>query len=293
MSRWFKNCFSEYYSEKKEENGNEEKAELGRIYLLPVEKILPNRSQPRKNFSDEAILSLADSIKQYGILQPLTVRCCESLGVGEYELVAGERRLRAARVLGMTKVPCIVINADDERSATLAIIENLQREDLDMFETAEALLSLMELHRMTQEEIASMLSVSQSYIANKIRILRLNTEERSIILSNGLSERHARAVLKLEDEKGRVEALRHIAEKKLNVSEAEKYVEESLYVEKRAKKRGKGKFVIKDIRIFYNTIEKAIATVHKAGIGIEKEEKEGENGIELIIRIPKAKERGT
>lgn len=288
MSRWFKSCFSEYYEDKAEENGEAaEKLEFGRIYMLPVEKILPNRSQPRKNFSDEAILSLADSIRQYGILQPLTVRYCSSLGVGEYELVAGERRLRAASVLGITKVPCIVINADNERSATLAVIENLQREDLDMFETASALSSLMELHGMTQEEIAGLLSVSQPYVANKLRILRLGEKERGFILSKGLGERHARAVLKIEDEEKRLLALKHISEKDLTAAQSEEYVKELLSTDKKSKKVKKSKLVIKDIRIFYNTIDKAIATVHKAGIGIIKEEKEKEDGIELIIKIPK------
>lgn len=298
MTKWFKKCFSEYYSEIEKERADTETdsrkttdaeycdSEYGRIYMIETYRIKPNRSQPRKNFEDDAILSLADSIKRYGMLQPLTIRAFDS-DSSDFELVAGERRLRAAGILGLTEVPCIIITASDEQSATLAIIENIQRENLNMFETAEAIASLIDLHGMTQERIARDLSMSQSYVANKLRILRLGEDERALIIDNKLSERHARALIKIENMKLRKQALDYIIDKHLNVTASEEYIDGVLANEKDKKTRVKRKFVIKDIRIFYNTIDKAIATVHKAGIGIVKDEVESESEVQLIIRIPK------
>ncbi len=275
------------------------------VYDIPTEAILPNRAQPRRVFEEDAIIKLADSIRQYGILQPLTVRRIEDDGEdggsngkknkcsleksGRYELIAGERRLRAAKLLRMPTVPCLILEADSRRSAEIAIIENLQREDLNMFEEASAIAALMGIYRMTQEQIAACLSLSQSCVANKLRILRLSEEERRIILVYGLTERHARALLKLGDGERRLRALETIAERKMNVSAAEKYIEELLSPPLQpitVPQKSKRRFVIKDMRLFYNSIDRAIDTVRRAGIEVSSEKKEADGLIELVITIP-------
>ena len=194
--------------------------ESERVCMLEECRILSNKRQPRKLFEERSILSLADSIHRHGILQPLSVR-----KEGQnYELVAGERRLRAARLLKMKRVPCIIINIDEETSAIISIIENIQRQDLNIFEEAMAIMTLKELYAMTQESIARTLSVSQSYVANKLRILRLSPEEQRKIIEQGLSERHCRALLRLDGEL-RSEALDYIIRHNLNVAAAEGYVD--------------------------------------------------------------------
>ena len=208
------------------------------IHHINIDDIVPNRSQPRSVFNQNAILRLSDSIRRYGILQPLTVRkVMLPISGGErerkpsgpnpviYELVAGERRLRAAKIAELTTVPCIIINTDDATCAELAIIENLLRENLNMFELAEAFSRLIHEFHLTQEEAARRVSMSQSAVANKLRILRLLPEEREKILQNGLTERHARALLKLNDPCLRADVLCHIIEKKCNVSATETYID--------------------------------------------------------------------
>jgi ParB family chromosome partitioning protein len=202
---------------------------------IPIGDIVPNRSQPRTSFNQNAIARLSDSIRRYGILQPLTVRkmlipsdTCENAPAVRYELVAGERRLRAAKLAEMAHVPCIIINTDDATSAELAIIENLLREDLNMFEQAEAFSRLIREFHLTQDEAARRVSMSQSAVANKLRILRLLPEERQKILTAGLTERHARALLKLSDPTLRGEVLDYILERKLNVSASEAYIDRLL-----------------------------------------------------------------
>ncbi len=289
MDNWFKKYFPDFYCEKasvqtKEGPPTREKPDLGRIYMIDREKIFPNRSQPRKSFDDEAIFSLADSIRRYGILQPLTVRSLGDDG-DEYELVAGERRLRAAGLLGLDRVPCIMINANDEQSAVLSIIENIQREDLNMFEVASALDALTRVRGMTQERAARVLSVSQAYIANKLRLLRFSENEKELVISSGLTERHARAALRLDDPKKREAALRHMAELRLNVADSEKYVDSLLEGPRRRAPRPKRKVIIKDLRIFYNTLDRAVDLIKRAGIEVEREQREEEDCTELVIRI--------
>ena len=231
----------------------------GAILQLPIDDIIPNRSQPRSAFNQNAIVRLADSIRRYGILQPLTVRkilippkhrlqsaarpispdgdyipapptsaAARSDCTVLYELIAGERRLRAARHAGLAHVPCIVINTDDSTGAELAIIENLLREDLNMFEQAEAFRRLMEEFMLTQEEVARRVTLSQSAVANKLRLLRLSRDERQTILSSGLTERHARALLKIQDNGLRARVLAQITARKLNVSATERYIDSIL-----------------------------------------------------------------
>lgn len=216
---------------------NDETETSGQAVLeLPIKDIIPNRNQPRSTFNYNAIQRLSDSIRRYGILQPLTVRKVllpssatrPSRGEVVYELIAGERRLRAAKLAELTTVPCIVINTDDATSAELAIVENLLRENLNMFEQAEAFERLIREFHLTQDEAARRVSMSQSAVANKLRILRLLPQERQRILETGLTERHARALLKLNEPSLRGEVLQRIIEKKMNVSATEAYIDKLL-----------------------------------------------------------------
>lgn len=276
----------------------------GRIYALDPATISPNPAQPRKRFDDEAIIRLADSIRQYGILQPLSVRrlpagdttdtaqehtdACPDTGKSNkplYEIIAGERRLRAAKLLGLTEIPCIIIEADDRLSAELAIIENIQRENLNIFEQAGAIAALIDIYSLTQEQVARQLSASQSYVANKLRILRLTSAERSVILDNGLTERHARALLKIADGELRMKTLAHIASRGLNVAASETYIENVLTEDREERAKGKRKLIIKDIRIFYNTVDHAVEVVRQAGIDITSDRREVGDGVEFTIKI--------
>ena len=250
-----------------------------RIVKIKITDIFENFAQPRKHFDTDAVKRLAESISQNGLLQPLSVRKKEY----GYELIAGERRLRALKLLGYEFAPCIVINVDDKKSAALAIIENMQREDLNVFEQAQGIASLMALTSSSQTEIASKLGLSQSAVANKLRLLRLSQKERLIITEKKLSERHARAVIRIEDEKTRLNALIYIAEKGLNVSQSEKYVEKLLS----KKKEGTAKLVFKDLRIFTNTINMAVETMRRSGVLANLSKGETEGYIEYTIRIPK------
>ena len=195
------------------------------IFQIRTDSIRPNRAQPRADFDNNAIIRLADSIRRYGILQPLTVRRSEDDDMYDYELIAGERRLRAARMLGYFTVPCIVTQADEKMSAEMAIIENLLREDLNMFEQAYGFRTLIENHHLTQEEVARRMSLSQSAVANKLRLLKLSYEEQTAVLETGLSERHARAVLRIADEELRAHTIRRAAAEHWNVQQTETYVE--------------------------------------------------------------------
>ena len=254
--------------------------ENGRIVELEASAIRPNPAQPRREFDTEALLSLSESIRRHGILQPPVVR---RITEGCYELIAGERRLRAALLCGMSTIPCLVREGEDGESAELSIIENLQRRDLNMFEEAGAIAALCDRFRLTQEQVGARLSVSQSYVANKLRLLRLSEAEREVILTGRLTERHARAALRLPPER-RHAALLQMAKRELNVAAAERLVE-SLLAEKKGRARHTG--VIKDIRIFYNSLDRAMRLVREAGIGIRADRSESEEEITLTVRIEK------
>ena len=250
-----------------------------RICKIKISEISENEFQPRKYFSENAIESLAESIKQNGLISPLTVRKAKK----GYMLVAGERRLRALKLLGRQYAPCIVLDIEDKASATLAIIENLQREDLNPFEQAEAIYTLISKWGLTQSEAAEKLSLSQSAVANKLRLLRLSQEERAVILKNSLTERHARALLSIKETEARRAALNYIVRHKLNVEKSEKYIENLL----RKPKGGDTKMVFKDLRIFINTIHMAVETMRKSGVMASATKGESEGFIEYTIRIPK------
>lgn len=255
-----------------------------KIYMISPYDISPNPSQPRKYFTDEAIYRLADSIKNHGLIQPLTVRKTEN----GYELIAGERRLRALKILGYSEVPCVVSNVNNEESAHLAIIENIQRENLNMFEQANAILNLIKVHCLTQEKIAAELSCSQSYVANKLRLLKISDEEKSIIIENSLTERHARCLLRIKDEDKRKTALRTVIRKNYNVAATEEYIDKLLAADKTEKSdKGKTKVIVKDMKLFINTIDKAIETMRMTGFDVETTKRETAENTEIIIAIPK------
>jgi len=255
---------------------------LNKVVQLPVEKIVPNPHQPRKNFDDAELNMLAESIKQNGILQPLSARKVDD----GYELISGERRLRAAKLIGLENVPCIVVDITERNSAVLAIVENIQRQDLSFFEEAIAIEKLIDFYGMTQEDAAIKLGKAQSTIANKLRLLKLSEKEMEMIAENGLTERHARALLRLNTPEQRLYAIERISKGKLNVERAEKLVDEILsdQKEKESIKRRSGAF--KDIRLFINTISKAVETMQAAGINAESQKIRSDGYIEYIVKIP-------
>lgn len=254
-----------------------------------VSDIVRNPNQPRKYFDPEAIAQLAESIRQYGVLNPLTVRRAPG---GGYELVAGERRLRAARVAGLNDVPCLVIAADNEDSSAIALVENLQRRDLDFFEEAEGFKRLIDQYGLTQEEAARKVGKTQSAVANKLRLLRLSEQNMELIRSAGLTERHARCLLRLNDETDRINATNYIIEHDLNVSRAEQYVD-ALLLEKQSPPvpGGERKVVrlIKDVRFFLNTLNRAVGVMVDAGIGATVDQTEEDDCLTLTIQIPHAR----
>ena len=253
------------------------------VVNIPIAKIKPNARQPRKYFDKDALLELARSIMQNGILQPLIIRNSED---NMYELIAGERRLRAALMSGLTQVPCIVIEADDNQSAVLSLLENLQRQDLNFFEEAEGIAKLIEYCGQTQDQVASSLGKTQSTIANKLRLLRLNQNIRAIIIDAGLTERHARALLRL-GEGEQTAVLKQIIANDLNVSDTEKLVEQLVFPGQ-AKPETHTTSIIKDVRIFLNTITNAVNVMKKAGIDAVAVKQEFPEYYEYTVRIPKA-----
>ena len=200
----------------------------GRVVQIDLRLIRANTSQPRQDFDADSIIKLADSIRRYGILQPLTARKVPLSGGYCYELIAGERRLRAAKMLGLKTVPCLLSEVNEALSAELALVENILRENLGMFEQAAAFAQLCERYGRTQDEIAAKMGMSQPAVANKMRLLRLTPEERTLISENHLTERHARAFLRIGLKATRLLAIHHVIEKNLNVAETEKYVADLL-----------------------------------------------------------------
>lgn len=259
------------------------------IVQIPTEKLLPNPYQPRKQFKSEEMLSLADSIKENGVLQPLL--CRQINNSDYYELVAGERRLRASILANLQTVPCIIIDCDYRDSAVYSILENIQRSDLDFFEEARAIAHLMNQFGMTQQQIGKKLGKSQSALSNKLRLLRLPTDVRYFIEKEGLSERHARALLKIDNDKDMWTALKVITDRHLNVEQTEAYIDS--LTDKRVKPKKTVIKIFKDIRIFVNTVDKAIATMKEAGIDAQSDKTETDEYIEYRVRIPKEAQKRT
>ena len=259
--------------------GNER--QLRRIKTTQISR---NPNQPRKYFEPEAISQLADSIRQYGVLNPLTVR---RTGDG-YELIAGERRLRAARAAGLSEVPCLIMSASEADSSAIALVENLQRRDLDFFEEAAGYRQLIDRYGLTQEEAARKVGKTQSAVANKLRLLKLSPENMRIIRDGGLSERHERAMLRLPGEQERLRATAQIIEHQWNVSRTEQYIDR-LLSDPPEKPAGTMRRLIKDVRLFLNTVDKAVGMMKESGVNTSYEKEEREDGILVKILIPHAR----
>jgi len=256
------------------------------IINIPIDHIAPNPYQPRKEFSASSLEELAASIKEYGVLQPINVR---KIGDNGYELVSGERRLRASKLAGMSYMPAVIIEVVEQDSAIIALIENLQREDLNFMEEAEGYHNLINDHGMTQEELARKVGKKQSTIANKLRLLKLNNNIKKAILENELTERHARALLKLPDNLLQEKALSNIIKKSLNVKKSEDMVEKLLEEvattsEEPRKKRMKGKI---NYNIYINTIKNAYKEILKSGCQVEYGQVDKGEFIEVTVRIQK------
>lgn len=257
-----------------------------RILYLAPEEIRPNPAQPRRHFDKAALGELADSIRCYGLLQPLSVRRLEN----GYELVAGERRLRAAKMAGLEKVPCIQVDCGAPDAACLALLENLQRQDLDFIEEAKGLATLIRQYGLRQEELALRLGKSQSAVANKLRILKLPGTLLYVIREAGLTERHARALLTLPTEADQVAVLEKIVADGLNVKQTEAYIKQYLGAGKKPTpqpKRRERAYVIKDVRLFLSTVNRGLDLMHRSGIEAQCGQDETDTDIILTITIPK------
>ena len=256
-----------------------------RIYQVPIEKIVPNPHQPRQHFEDGPLRDLAESIRTHGILQPLTVQ----KNGGSYILVAGERRLRAAGMAGLQRVPCILVRSDSRDSALLALVENIQRQDLHYLEEAEAVAALIEEQGLSQEEAAHRLGRSQSALANKLRLLRLSDGCRDLLRQYGLTERHARALLRLHREEDRLAALREMGEKSLTVAAGEKYIQDLLRKRQQQPPRRQPIYIIKDVRLFLNSLERGMDIIRRAGIDAQYQKEDRGESICITLEIPKRK----
>ena len=262
------------------------------VTYVPIEDIVPGPMQPRQYFSREGLEELRDSIAENGVLQPLTVRV-----KGEhFELIAGERRLRAARMAGLGEVPCIVMDVDMEKSGVIALIENIQRRDLNFIEEAEGIHQLIRLFGLSQEQAARRLGKSQSAIANKLRILRLPDDVLSRLRDGGFTERHARALLRLETPEQQRQALDFMVDQRMNVAAAEEYIDRLCSAEEeardsppRAPLRKRSIFLMKDVRLFLNTLDRSIDLMRSGGVDAAVDREETEHELVLTVRIPKKK----
>ena len=250
--------------------------ETGRVVFLPARSIRPNPAQPRKIFREEALTELADSISRHGILQPLSVR---RTGTG-YELIAGERRLRAAKMAGLSEIPCIVMTMDEKESGMAAMIENLQRQDLDFIEEAAGIARLMDVWSMSQDQAARLLGKSKSAIANKLRILRHSEPVLQALREAELTERHARALLKLNQEQDKLAAISVISRQHMSVARTESYIEQLLSDAKNAPHKV-------NVGTFLNNLHQSLQHIQLSGIPAISERRETDSQIVVTITIPK------
>ncbi|WP_243525377.1 nucleoid occlusion protein [Bacillus pseudomycoides] len=255
------------------------------IQEIPIANIIPNRYQPRTVFDDARIDELALTIRTHGLIQPIVIRKYED---DKYEIIAGERRFRAATKLGWGKVPAIIKNLNDTETASVALIENLQREELTAIEEAVAYQKLIELHNLTQEALAQRLGKGQSTIANKLRLLKLPEEIKRALLEKSITERHARALIPLKNEELQLKVLQEIVEKQLNVKQAEERIAK-LLEEVKPKRKAKQKAVSRDMRIAMNTIRQSLQMVANSGLSVNSEEEEFDEYYQITIKIPKKK----
>ena len=264
----------------------------GGIVYLRTDELTPNPVQPRKRFDDESLEELSGSIKSYGILNPLTVR----LRCGKYELVAGERRLRAAKLAGLEEVPCILIDVNMEDASLIALVENLQRRDLDFIEEALGISQLIRMFGMSQEEAARRIGKSQSAVANKLRLLKLPSDVLESLRQNGLTERHGRAQLRLPNPVAQRAALEYIVDNGLTVAATDAYIDALLSAPEEAEQKDEEKpekrrtFVLKDVRVFLNTLSRSIDLMKQGGIDAGIQREETDDSLILTISIPKARQ---
>lgn len=257
------------------------------VIQLPVKHITPNRFQPRSVFDEEKINELAQTIHTHGMIQPIIVRKIDS---DDYELIAGERRWRAVQLLNWENISAIIRDMTDTEIASVALIENLQREELTVIEEANAYAQLIEIHSLTQEALAQRLGKSQSTIANKLRLLKLPKVVQDALLNKKITERHARALIRLKQEEGQEELLNEIIKKDLNVRQTEEKIEQLTKPQGEKKKKGPQlKGISKDIRIAMNTIRQSLNMVSETGIEVESDEQEHEEYYQFTIKIPKTK----
>ena len=250
--------------------------ETGRVVFLPAKAIQPNPAQPRQIFREESLSELTESIRRHGILQPLSVRRAGAA----YELIAGERRLRAGIRAGLTEIPCIVMSMDELESGVVSLVENLQRQDLDFLEEARGIQKLMQQHGMSQEQIARLIGKSQSAVANKLRLLRHSPNVLSAIREHSLTERHARALLKLSDDVQKLQTIQYITRQGLSVARTEQYIE-SLLQQKPVKHSRP------NVGAFLNNLNQSLARIQLSGIPAVSERRETDSQIVLTITIPK------
>ncbi len=264
----------------------------GGIVYLRTDELTPNPVQPRKRFDDESLEELSGSIKSYGILNPLTVR----LRCGKYELVAGERRLRAAKLAGLEEVPCILIDVNMEDASLIALVENLQRRDLDFIEEALGISQLIRMFGMSQEEAARRIGKSQSAVANKLRLLKLPSDVLESLRQNGLTERHGRALLRLPSPVAQRAALEYIVDNGLTVAATDAYIDALLSEPEEVERKDEEKpekrrtFVLKDVRVFLNTLSRSIDLMKQGGIDAGIQREETDDSLILTISIPKARQ---
>ncbi len=264
----------------------------GGVVYLRTDELMPNPVQPRKRFDDESLEELSGSIKSYGILNPLTVR----LRCGKYELVAGERRLRAAKLAGLEEVPCILIDVNMEDASLIALVENLQRRDLDFIEEALGISQLIRMFGMSQEEAARRIGKSQSAVANKLRLLKLPSDVLESLRQNGLTERHGRALLRLPSPVAQRAALEYIVDNGLTVAATDAYIDALLSEPEEAERKDEEKpekrrtFVLKDVRVFLNTLSRSIDLMKQGGIDAGIQREETDDSLILTISIPKARQ---
>ncbi len=254
----------------------------GRVLFLPVDAIVPNPDQPRSVFTQPELEELANSIRSLGVLQPLTVRRRN----GQWELVAGERRLRAAKLAGLDQVPCLSVQVDSQSSSLLALVENLQRRDLDFWEEAAALRKLIDTYHISQEEAARRLGKSQSAIANKLRLLKLPQEVLALLRDHGASERHARALLRLDTSDAQMRVARQIVDHGLTVAETEAVINGLLAAAPPALRK-RPTFIVKDVRLFLNTITRSLDLMRSAGVNAQCRRQDTDEEILLTIHIPR------
>ena len=256
-----------------------------KLVRVAVDRIDPNPAQPRRLFAESEIESLAESIRQNGLLQPLTVR--QDKKNGRYILIAGERRLRALKLAGISEALCVIHDMPDKQAAVLALVENIERQDLTFFEEAEAIRTLMTEWNLSQQDLGEKLGKAQSTIANKLRLLRYSDKEREKFLSAGLSERHARSLVRLAGSPLLEKAIARVCELHLSADEAEKLAEQlGLGEEEAVPPKRKRQPIIRDVRVFVNTVKKAVRVMKESGIPVRCDRKDENDHIEYIIRIP-------